>query len=49
MKASMIYHRMKLLGLGRMPHVASNVLDEQALKLIGEWIKGLPPEGAAGK
>jgi uncharacterized repeat protein (TIGR03806 family) len=38
---SMIYHRMKLLGLGRMPHIASNVVDEQAVKLIGDWIKAM--------
>src|SRR5262249_21475818 len=26
---SMIYHRMTKLGLGRMPHVASNIIDEK--------------------
>ena len=31
-------------GLGRMPHVASNVVDEKAVKLIGDWIKQLPKE-----
>ena len=36
---SMIYHRMKLTGLGRMPHIASNVVDEPAVKLIHDWIK----------
>lgn len=35
---SMIYHRMGRLGLGRMPHVASNVVDRDATKLIREWI-----------
>jgi hypothetical protein len=39
---SMIHHRMTRLGLGRMPHVASNMVDEEAVKLIGEWIKQLP-------
>ena len=29
---SMIYHRMTKLGLGRMPHVASNVIDEKAVE-----------------
>jgi hypothetical protein len=41
---SMIYHRMKLLGLGRMPHIASNVVDEPAVKLIYDWLKQLPPQ-----
>ncbi|MBI3863912.1 MAG: PQQ-dependent sugar dehydrogenase [Planctomycetia bacterium] len=39
---SMIYHRMTKLGLGRMPHVASNVVDEQGAKLLRDWIAGLP-------
>jgi hypothetical protein len=39
---SLIAHRMKLLGAGRMPHIASNVVDEDAAKLITEWIKQLP-------
>ncbi len=36
---SMIYHRMTLTGLGRMPHIASNKVDEPAVKLIHDWIK----------
>lgn len=39
---SMIYERMTKLGLGRMPHVASNVVHEDAVKLIREWIEQLP-------
>jgi uncharacterized repeat protein (TIGR03806 family) len=39
---SLILHRMTRLGLGRMPHIASNVVDEDAVRLIGEWIKHLP-------
>lgn len=39
---STIYHRMTLLGLGRMPHVGSNVIDGDAVKLIREWIEQLP-------
>lgn len=39
---SMIYHRMTKLGLGRMPHVASSVVDEQATQMLREWIAGLP-------
>ena len=38
---SMIYHRMTLTGLGRMPHIASNKVDEPAVKLVHEWIKGM--------
>ena len=37
----MIYHRMTKLGLGRMPHVASNVIDEKAVKMLAEWIESL--------
>jgi hypothetical protein len=38
---SMLYHRMTRTGLGRMPHIASNVVDKDAVKLIGDWIKGM--------
>lgn len=38
---SMIYHRMTRLGQGRMPHVASTVLHEDAVKLIKQWIAEL--------
>jgi uncharacterized repeat protein (TIGR03806 family) len=38
---SMIYHRMTRLGLGRMPHVASNIVDTEAAKLLRDWIAGL--------
>lgn len=41
---SMIAFRMNRLGLGRMPHIASNIVDEDAVKLIREWIKQLPEE-----
>ncbi len=39
---SLILYRMRKLGLGRMPHVASAVVDEKGAKLIEDWIKGLP-------
>jgi len=39
---SMILHRMTKVGLGRMPHVASNVVDEQAAKMLRDWISQLP-------
>jgi hypothetical protein len=38
---SMIHHRMTKLGLGRMPHVASNVIDEKAVKMLAQWIRQL--------
>jgi hypothetical protein len=38
---SLILYRMKKLGLGRMPHVASLVVDDRGVKLIEEWLKGL--------
>ncbi|MBS0264428.1 MAG: PQQ-dependent sugar dehydrogenase [Planctomycetes bacterium] len=41
---SMIYHRITKLGLGRMPHVASNVIDTAAAKMLKEWIAQLPKE-----
>lgn len=41
---SMLLHRMKKLGLGRMPHVASSVIDEKGVKLIEDWVRSLPRE-----
>jgi mono/diheme cytochrome c family protein len=38
---SLIPYRMGKVGLGRMPHIASNVVDEKATKMIEEWIKQL--------
>jgi mono/diheme cytochrome c family protein len=38
---SMLLHRMELTGLGRMPHVASNKLDDEGIALIRDWIRGL--------
>jgi uncharacterized repeat protein (TIGR03806 family) len=39
---SLVLQRMQKTGLGRMPHIGSNVVDENAVKLIEEWIKQLP-------
>jgi hypothetical protein len=39
---SLLLHRMTLLGPGRMPHVASNRVDEAAIALIREWIAQMP-------
>lgn len=38
---SMLLHRMKKTGLGRMPHIASNRIDEDAVKLVERWIREL--------
>ena len=38
---SIVYYRMTKLGLGRMPHVASNVVDEKAVKMLRDWISQL--------
>src|SRR5262249_35240112 len=39
---SLLLYRMQRRGLGQMPHIASNVVDEQAVKLVREWIEKLP-------
>jgi len=44
---SMILHRMTKLGLGRMPHVASSVVDDEAVKLIHDWIEAIPTKRPA--
>ncbi len=38
---SLISRRMTLPGLGRMPHIGSNVIDQEGAKLIEEWIASL--------
>src|SRR5215831_17238398 len=38
---SLVYQRMKMEGLGRMPHVASSVVDREALALLRQWIVSL--------
>jgi uncharacterized repeat protein (TIGR03806 family) len=38
---SIVYQRMTLTGLGRMPHIGSRVVDEQAVRLVGEWIRAM--------
>ena len=32
------------LGLGRMPHIGSRVVDDQAVKLVSDWIKQMPSQ-----
>jgi uncharacterized repeat protein (TIGR03806 family) len=41
---SLILHRMQLTSLGRMPHIASRVVDEDAVELLREWILKLHEE-----
>jgi uncharacterized repeat protein (TIGR03806 family) len=45
---SMLHHRMTKMGLGRMPHIASNVVDQEAVKLIADWIAGMKKGEAHG-
>jgi putative heme-binding domain-containing protein len=39
---SVLYYRMAKLGPGRMPHIGSEIVDERGLKLMHDWIRGLP-------
>lgn len=41
---SLLYVRMATFGRGRMPHLASEFVDEEALGWVGDWIRGLGPE-----
>jgi hypothetical protein len=41
---SLIYHRMRKLGEGRMPPLASSVVDRDAAKLVSDWIMQLKKE-----
>jgi hypothetical protein len=38
---SILLERMKMTGLGRMPHIASRVVDETGVRLVSDWIKGM--------
>jgi uncharacterized repeat protein (TIGR03806 family) len=38
---SLVYQRMKMEGLGRMPHVAASVVDKDSLTMLRAWIIGL--------
>jgi uncharacterized repeat protein (TIGR03806 family) len=42
---SVLVHRMSTLGIGRMPPLASSVVDEEALRLLRVWIQGLSSPG----
>jgi uncharacterized repeat protein (TIGR03806 family) len=41
---SLILHRMKLTTLGRMPHIASSVVDRSAVELLSSWLSDLSDE-----
>ena len=41
---SLILHRMELTGLGRMPHIASRVVDRQGADLVRDWLASLRDE-----
>ena len=40
---SLLWLRMNKLGRGRMPHVASSVIDPAGVRLVRAWIEQLPP------
>lgn len=40
---SVLFYRMSKLGRGRMPHIGSEIVDEQGAHLIRDWIQSLPP------
>jgi hypothetical protein len=46
---SLILHRMQLTTLGRMPHIASNVVDRSAVVLLRAWIKDQSDEALLSK
>ncbi|MBO0696857.1 MAG: PQQ-dependent sugar dehydrogenase [Zavarzinella sp.] len=41
---SLLYYRMAKQGRGRMPHIGSELVDEAGVRLIGDWIRRLPPQ-----
>lgn len=38
---SLLLHRVQTLGTGRMPNIASNVVDDRAVTLLTEWIQSM--------
>ena len=41
---SVLFQRVSRRGVGQMPPLMSNELDHQAIDMIAEWIRSLPPE-----
>jgi uncharacterized repeat protein (TIGR03806 family) len=46
---SLLLHRMQLTTLGRMPHIASSVVDRSAVELLKVWLKDLGNESLLDK
>lgn len=46
---SMILERMKLEGLGRMPHIASKVVDKEGVELVEKWLASIGAPGELEK
>jgi putative heme-binding domain-containing protein len=46
---SVLYLRMAKFGRGRMPHLGSELVDEQALRWLRDWINGLPVTPASSQ
>jgi hypothetical protein len=40
---------MQHLGPGRITHIASNRVDEEAVRLVEQWIREMPREGSPPK
>ncbi len=40
--SSVLYYRMAKIGPGHMPHLGSEIVDEQGLRLVHDWIRQLP-------
>ncbi len=43
---SLLYYRMATLGPARMPHMGSDIVDERGLRLIHDWVEGLPADSS---
>jgi uncharacterized repeat protein (TIGR03806 family) len=41
---SVLYRRISTRETGKMPPLVSNEVDREAIKMIGDWIRGLPPK-----
>ncbi len=41
---SVLYQRITRRGTGQMPPLGTTVVDEKAVKMFAEWIRGLRPD-----
>jgi hypothetical protein len=41
---SILLHRVGRVGAGRMPPLASSVVDQRAVELLTDWINALAPD-----